>query len=1122
MGRLRLGLVLILILFALGATFLAYSRELTGDDYLKDFVLDQLEESLGRKIDVHRVKFVIFPRIRVELSQVAIHDPHSSQVVLTAKRVEMVLRLLPLIRRQVVGKRLLIEEPTLTLRRNEGGHWNLLDSLNEQGATDQHTMDMLARMFMIRQARLVNGTVTVIDAARSGGVRSIRVERVDAGLLIRTDRGTAELRVSAAYPGEQGWSTVSLDGIVRRAESVPSLSGEERGGAVPVFQFDGHVEADELKIREVADFLGPRPIPEQLTGSLNLQSAVRVMPGVAGYDMVLSDMTARLNEIDLTGHADIAGLLTSQPTFTVTFDTSLVSLSQLLSTIPADWVDPRIEDLLMEHQVDGKVQVMNATVTGSTSAGPQLSAIGEFHVQEGKGLIGRDRILAKDLAGVVVVEAGRVRVSNMTGIYGAIQMTDGKAMVSFLEAGPWLELEITGNMAASHLLDFLSKTVKAERLTKVFAGVRDVEGVAQPTFRLVGPLNQPGGVTFAGGEITARYVSLNHVSLPERLTGLQGRFILADGYTQFEQVSGHLGDTLVQVQGTMTGGPESQFKDFVLRAQGEAGQFVRYIPVGFIPQGSFGGMLSTAVALSGSTAAPHLRGVVVLDEAKVSISSYVDKPVGAPASIEFEGNVTSTNVLTMNHAELILPSLRIPAKGALALGRRFRINAAVATGNVSLSALPEWISKGGIEAGKLEVSLDIKGKDPDWKTWKITGWVALTNGLMLARGIDGQVQDLYARIKLVRNGAEVKQLSFKVKDSDIAIEATVRNWAVKPVVTGTIESNQLDLALLIPRIERSPIREFLENLAAGSQVTMGVTVSRGYYRHMKFGGLSARVTIQDGILDVDRIVGESAHGQLAGRMVARLPQKAPAEVEWSFRASGVPFEDLVKLTASQKQGVSGALQISGSVRGHGRNPHGVYPSLNGRTEILLENGRVLKENEQALWKVISLLNLPAVLQGKVDLEKEGLPYNKISATVAIQNGLFQTENLFIDSPILKITAAGNYDLPTDQLEMVMAVSPFGSYSQFLKAIPLFGRILAGDRHGLATAIFEVKGAIEDPEVIYLPVKSFTTGLSGLAELAVDVLTNTVALPIDLVVPEEEQESKGAKPTRETDAAPALR
>jgi hypothetical protein len=196
--------------------------------------------------------------------------------------------------------------------------------------------------------------------------------------------------------------------------------------------------------------------------------------------------------------------------------------------------------------------------------------------------------------------------------------------------------------------------------------------------------------------------------------------------------------------------------------------------------------------------------------------------------------------------------------------------------------------------------------------------------------------------------------------------------------------------------------------------------------------------------------------------------------------------------------------MTGTMRGHGKNPHGLYPTLNGKVDVLLENGRLLKSQERAIWKIISILNLPAVLQGKVDLEKEGLPYNKITATIVAQNGLFETENLIIDSPILKITAAGSFDLPTDQVDMVWAVSPFGSYSQFLKTIPLFGRLFAGDRKGIATALFSVKGAIEDPEVTYLPMKSFATGVTGLAQLAFDILKNTVMLPIDLMTPDEDK------------------
>ncbi len=1102
MSQLRLALVVLLTFVVLTVTFLSFSRELTGQDYFKDFVLEQLEESLGRKIDVHRVKFGVFPRVRVELTDVKIHDPESEEVILTAKRVDLVLRLLPLLKRQVIGKRLLIEEPTLTLRRNERGDWNILDELNSQADSDQETMDMMARTLMIREVTLVNGTITMIDAARPDGIRSLQFDHVEFRLLIRPDRGVADLHLSAAHQGESGISAVSLDGVVKRAEPSVSLSGEETTESSTRFQFEGQIDAADLKIRDAADFLGPRPVSKHLQGALNLKSTVCVMPGVAGYDMVLSDMTAHLNNITLKGKANLAGLLTPQPTFAVTFSSSLVALPQLLKTFPPDWVHPQLPALLADHQVDGKVQVVNATLTGSATTGPQLSTIGEFHVSEGKGLIGSDRVAAKDLAAVVMVETGRVRIAKVTGMYGAMQITGGKAEVSFIDAGPWLEMEITGETEATHLIDFLVKTVKTERVMPLLAGIRDAEGTAQSKFRLVGPLNRSGGIAFAGGEITARQISLNHVNLPERLTGVQGRFVLADGSTQFDQVVGHLGGIAVQVHGVITGGSQGQYQDFVIRARGDATQMVRLFHFSTIERSSFEGTFSSTVAFSGLTTRPHIRGSVVLDDAIVALGP-IAKPAGPHATVEFEGVMPRSTSVKLQRVELILPSLNIPAKGTLQFGNGFMIDMAVATGTLSVSSLPEWISKGGLEAGNIEVSLEVKGKEPDWKTWRMTGWMGLTNGLMQAKGVDGHIQDLYARVKFARNEVEFKRLSFKVQGSDIAVEATVRNWMAKPIITGKIESNQLDLNLLTPKSERTPVREFLETVAATSYITMTAAVARGRYKHLKLGSLVARINIQDGVLDIDRLSGESTHGHVAGRLVLRLPPKAPADFDLSFRATGVDINDLLRLSTTKIPASSGEIRLSGSLRGHGRNPHGVSPSLNGKIEVLMENGHILKANERAVWQIISLLNLPAVLQGKVDLENEGLPYNRVSATIMIQNGLFQTENLIIDSPILKITAAGNYDLPTDQLDLAVAASPFGSYSQFLKTIPLFGRIVAGDRKGIATAMFTVKGAMENPEVTYLPVKHFSSGLSGLAQLAVDVLTNTLTLPIDLVTPNEE-------------------
>ncbi|TKB94414.1 MAG: AsmA family protein [Nitrospira sp.] len=1105
MVRTRVAVALIVILLIGGGAFLIFSNYLTGDEYVKDFFLQQLEQSIGRKIDVHRIKLVLFPRIRLELTQVAIHDRNSDHVLLSAKKLDLVLRFLPLLRKQVVGKRLLIEDPTLTLRRDRAGHWNLFDQVAQGKAADPDTVQTISRIFQIREATLVNGKLDVIDDMRPEGTRSMTFESVEASLLVRAEQGEADLRLSAGHTGEKGLSSISLTGAITTAQRL-TLERDDSSGLPITLQFDGTLDASNLDLREAAGFLGPRPVPEQLRGVVNGHSHVRAVPGVAGYDVVLSDLSANLEQLRLTGQASLSGLLTTQPSFAMTVAAPPVLMSQLLKTLPAEWIHPQLPAVIKDREIDGIVEMVSATVTGSSVEGTQLSLTGEFRVKQGQALIGQSHVPAKDLSAVVLVEAGRLKISNLNGLYGTIHMKESKALVSFLETGPWLEMDVVGTMTAADLVQFLAKTVKSEQLSRVFADSRDVEGDAAPTFRMVGLLNQPDGVTFAGGEIIVKHVSLTNPVLPERLTALGGRFLLSEGGTTFDQVTGRLGDLELQVSGGITGGNGSAFKDLLIRGKGDADHMARLMPSHAIPAGTFEGLANGAVVLTGPTLSPHLRGEVVLTESKVTLPGLIEKPIGAQATVEFEGMIPKGAGVLLDKIELIVPPIRLPVKGKIQLGEQFSIDAALSTSALSLSRVPEWIAKGGFEAGNIELSLDMKGKGPDWKAWKTTGWLALNNGLMNAKEADGPIQDLYLRVQFVKNDVEIKRLSFRLLDSDVALEGTVHNLATKPTITAKIESNQMDLDLLIPKGQRSPMRDFLEFLAATSKVQATASIAHGRYKHLKFGSLAARITIQDGVLDLDRVSGQSANGEVAGRLVVQLPPKQPAEAELAVRATGLLVEDLLKLAGEKGRGITGEARVTGTIRGHGKNPHGLYPTLDGKLDVLLENGRIFKSQERAVWKIISILNLPAVLQGKVDLEREGLPYNKVSATVHVQHGLFETENLVIDSPIVKITAAGNYDLPTDQVDMVWAVSPFGSYSQFLKTIPLFGRLFAGDRKGLATAMFSVKGSIEDPEVTYLPIKSFATGVTGLAQLAFDILKNTVMLPIDLMTPDGEKEA----------------
>ena len=222
---------------------------------------------------------------------------------------------------------------------------------------------------------------------------------------------------------------------------------------------------------------------------------------------------------------------------------------------------------------------------------------------------------------------------------------------------------------------------------------------------------------------------------------------------------------------------------------------------------------------------------------------------------------------------------------------------------------------------------------------------------------------------------------------------------------------------------------------------------------------------------------------------AQKNQKGKGEITMNR----IPIESLLTHRASSPPPVTGATSLKTSVFMNLESPKIILSSLTGKGNVQLQKGRM--QTGPVLSKILGLLNVPSMLMGKVNLLEEGLPFDELTGSFSIDKGLLSTKDLALKSPVLKLTAAGSYDLPTEGLDGMVAVSPFGAYSNLLKDIPLFGSLMQGERKGFLTALFEVKGPRTKPEVTYLPIESVAGGLKGLAQVPIDMLKNIITLPL---------------------------
>jgi hypothetical protein len=277
-------------------------------------------------------------------------------------------------------------------------------------------------------------------------------------------------------------------------------------------------------------------------------------------------------------------------------------------------------------------------------------------------------------------------------------------------------------------------------------------------------------------------------------------------------------------------------------------------------------------------------------------------------------------------------------------------------------------------------------------------------------------------------------------------------------------------------------------------------IRKGVYKEIELHDLTAQLSGGDGVLLVDSISGRAETGTLAGQLRVFLSPGKPLGIESNVQLDSVPITVFVGAFGMKTAPVTGLLSLQGNLRGESGN----LSSLNGEVRMAIQKGHF--QRLSATSKIIGILNLPSLLAGKVDFSNKGMPFDCISGQAVFQNGVAKVQKYLVDSPIMKMTAAGTYDLPNNNTKMIMAVSPLGSYEDFLKGIPLFGKLFVGDRQELVTAFFEVKGPLEDPKVTLLPIKSVTSGMGAIAELALDLMKNVFFLPKELFSPSKKAEA----------------
>lgn len=165
-------------------------------------------------------------------------------------------------------------------------------------------------------------------------------------------------------------------------------------------------------------------------------------------------------------------------------------------------------------------------------------------------------------------------------------------------------------------------------------------------------------------------------------------------------------------------------------------------------------------------------------------------------------------------------------------------------------------------------------------------------------------------------------------------------------------------------------------------------------------------------------------------------------------------------------------------------------------------------------QIFSLLNVSQLFKFRLpDMNDEGLPITVLETSGRVDTGTLSYKNFRIVSPAINISALGKIDILKGEIDSTVGIKPLRTVDIILSRVPLFGWVLTGDEEALITALFTLKGDLENPEVTAAPA-------SSVAKTALGIIGRALTLPFRVIQKTNELLTTPPRPKQKEFSAPA--
>jgi len=348
-----------------------------------------------------------------------------------------------------------------------------------------------------------------------------------------------------------------------------------------------------------------------------------------------------------------------------------------------------------------------------------------------------------------------------------------------------------------------------------------------------------------------------------------------------------------------------------------------------------------------------------------------------------------------------------------------------------------------------------------------------------------RVEKVQGNIAYQKDNLQIASLSGTLGKSTLQLKGTVLDF----------EHPVADLSVNAPYLNPEDLAPLFAGPSGGDTrftLKAHVSAAEGKVKEMPFQRLRCNVLFQDKLLQLAPFDFHAFDGEISGRLRSDFGHDVPRH-SLNYNVQRVAADRLLHALGVKKQEMTGAMSLSGDLSWRGESEPELKKSAQGNVKLRVERGSIRKFS--TLSKVFSILNVSQLFKFQLpDMVSGGMPFNKITGDFAVKDGTASTQNLFLDSNAMNISAVGKLDMVKNELDLNIGVQPLQTVDKVVSKIPIVGWVLTGKDRSLITTYFEAKGRIEDPQVSAVPVKSLAKGVFNIFkrvfELPARLITDT--------------------------------